>query len=122
MDQSIAGVGGLTSTTDDMLTWLDANLDERSTPLGPALRAQLSVRRKKPPMPGETGPREVAIGWHIDHRPGGDAVWHDGGTAGYRSFAGWNPALKTGLVVLANSSATDPQDLGLWALGTTNLA
>jgi CubicO group peptidase (beta-lactamase class C family) len=120
VDQAIAGVGGLSSTTDDLLTYLEAEIGLNATPLGPAMKAQLSVRRKKPPLSGDKGPREVAIGWHIDHRPGGDAVWHDGGISGYRTFAGWNPALGTGVAILANSTATDLHDLAFWALGTAS--
>jgi CubicO group peptidase (beta-lactamase class C family) len=120
MDQAISGVGGLVSTTDDLLAWLEANMGATPTPLGPVLKAQLSVRRKKPPMPEDKGPREVAIGLHIDHRLAGDVVWHDGGTNGYRAFAGWNPAVRTGVVILANSNATDLHDLAFWALGTAH--
>lgn len=120
MDQAVAGVGGLYSTTDDLLSYLEAQIGLKATPLGSALRAQLSTRRLKPRLPTDKGPREAAIGWHIDHRPEGDAVWHDGGTSGYRTFAGWNPMLGTGAAILANSSATDASALGFWALGTAN--
>jgi CubicO group peptidase (beta-lactamase class C family) len=120
MDQAIAGVGGLCSTTDDLLTYVEAEIGLRATPLAGAMRAQLSVLRKKPVQTDDRGPREAGIGWQVDHRPGADVVWHDGGTSGYRTFAGWNPTLKTGIVVLSNSDATNPKDLAFWALGASD--
>jgi CubicO group peptidase (beta-lactamase class C family) len=117
MDQAIVGAGGLVSTADDLLAWLEAQMGLKATPLASAMRAQLSVRRPKPAQPGDKGPREVAIGWHIDHRPGGEVVWHDGGARGYRAFAGWSPALRTGVAVLANCEGSDPKELAFRALG-----
>src|SRR5882724_8733483 len=54
---------------------------------------------------------EIAMGWHIFNKVGTEMVWHNGGTAGYRSFAGFVPAKKTGVVVLCNTSL-DNDDLG----------
>jgi hypothetical protein len=44
-------------------------------------------------------------------------VWHNGGTYGFRSFAGFNPATKTGVVVLCNTFA-DNDDIGVHVLDT----
>lgn len=90
-------VGGLRSTADDLLLFLEAAIGLRPSPLKAALDAQLSVKRPK-----ESPAREVAITWHIQHSPGGDVIWHDGGTGGFRSFLGYNPALRTGVVILSN--------------------
>jgi CubicO group peptidase (beta-lactamase class C family) len=117
MDQAAVGIGGLNSTAADLMSFLEAAMGLRSTPLAPAFQAMLSVKRPKPPQPGEFRVREVAIGWHIQHSRGGDALWHDGGTGGYSTFAGYNPALKTGVVILSNSWASgDLHDLGYWLL------
>jgi hypothetical protein len=51
------------------------------------------------------------MGWHIFSRYGTEIVWHNGGTAGYRSFAGFAPGKKKGVVVLVNTSF-DSDDLG----------
>lgn len=48
---------------------------------------------------------EVGLGWHR-RRIGKSGVlcWHNGGTGGYRSFAGFIPESKIAVVVLANST------------------
>ncbi len=55
------------------------------------------------------------MAWHIFHKFGTDIVWHNGGTAGYRSFTGFTPAKKSGAVVLCNT-AFDSDDLGFHIL------
>ena len=47
---------------------------------------------------------EIALGWHIFKTPGGDIIWHNGGTGGYRTFMGYNPRTRVGVVVLSNTS------------------
>ncbi|HEX8830069.1 MAG TPA: DUF3471 domain-containing protein, partial [Longimicrobium sp.] len=47
---------------------------------------------------------------------GGDVVWHNGGTGGYRSFAGFRPATGAAVVVLTNSGGPGADDLGFHLL------
>jgi D-alanyl-D-alanine-carboxypeptidase/D-alanyl-D-alanine-endopeptidase len=106
--------GGLRSDADDMLTLLGAELGYVKTPLGPALRAQWSTVRRP-----AINPRvKVALGWHVTLRPEGQIVWHNGGTPGFRSFAGFNPKTGVGVVVLsnANTGVLGPDDIGLHLL------
>lgn len=103
---AFVGAGGLRSTANDMMTFLVAAM--QPSLIRPLVEAQLSVRRPKQ-QPG----REVAVTWHIEHLPHGDAVWHDGGTGGYRSFVGFNPATGAGAVVLSNVG----DDLGVIDIG-----
>jgi CubicO group peptidase (beta-lactamase class C family) len=103
---ALAGAGALRSTANDMLKFLAANLELTDTPLKPAMRRMRSVHR-------ETGTPdlEIAMAWHVFHKFGTDIYWHNGGTAGYRSFAGFVPAKKTGVVVLCNTFF-DIDDMG----------
>jgi serine-type D-Ala-D-Ala carboxypeptidase/endopeptidase len=50
------------------------------------------------------GPMEVALGWHIMKTPNGEIIWHNGGTGGYRSFMGYNPRTRVGVIALSNTS------------------
>jgi CubicO group peptidase (beta-lactamase class C family) len=95
---ALAGAGALRSTANDMLKFLAANLELTDSPLKPAMRRMRTVHR-------ETGmpDLEIAMAWHVFHKFGADIFWHNGGTAGYRSFAGFDPAKKTGVVVLCNT-------------------
>jgi serine-type D-Ala-D-Ala carboxypeptidase/endopeptidase len=104
----LAGAGGLRSTADDMLTFLGANLGYEKTPLAAAMAAQLGIRR---PAGGPNA--EIAYNWFVQTRDGHPIVWHNGGTGGYRSFAGFDPKARRGVVVLTNiSSPIGGDDLG----------
>jgi serine-type D-Ala-D-Ala carboxypeptidase/endopeptidase len=91
---TLAGAGALRSSANDMLTFLEAFLGYRETPLAPAMKAMLEVRRR-------VGNTRFGIGlaWGIL----GEVAWHDGGTGGFRSFAGYNPKERIGVVVLSNA-------------------
>jgi CubicO group peptidase (beta-lactamase class C family) len=102
---ALAGAGALRSTANDMLKFLAANMELTDTPLKAAMRRMRSVRK-------DTGSPnlEIAMAWHIFTQYG-DLYWHNGGTAGYRSFAGFDPVKKTGVVVLCNTFF-DIDDIG----------
>jgi D-alanyl-D-alanine-carboxypeptidase/D-alanyl-D-alanine-endopeptidase len=93
--QSLAGAGALRSSANDMLTFLEAFLGYRASPLAPAMKAMLEVSR---PV-GKTG-LETRLGWNTL----GEIVWHDGGTGGFRSFIGYDPKARVGVVALSNAS------------------
>jgi D-alanyl-D-alanine-carboxypeptidase/D-alanyl-D-alanine-endopeptidase len=107
---ALAGAGALRSTTNDMLKFLAAAMELRDTPLRAVFRRTLAGRR-----PTGTPDLEIAMGWHIWNKFGTEIIWHNGGTGGYRSFAGFDPAKKKGVVVLCNT-AFGVDDLGLHAL------
>jgi D-alanyl-D-alanine-carboxypeptidase/D-alanyl-D-alanine-endopeptidase len=91
---TLAGAGALRSSANDILTFLEAFLGYKESPLAPAMKAMLEVRR---PV-GETG-FEIGLGWNIL----GEIVWHDGGTGGFRSFIGYDPKARVGVVALSNA-------------------
>lgn len=57
----------------------------------------------------------MAMSWHIKKGENGDVIWHNGGTGGYRSFAGFVKETGKGVVLLANSSAA-ADDIGFYLL------
>jgi serine-type D-Ala-D-Ala carboxypeptidase/endopeptidase len=91
---TLAGAGALRSSVNDILTFLEAFLGYKESPLAPAMKAMLEVRR---PV-GKTG-FEIGLGWNIL----GEIVWHDGGTGGFRSFIGYDPKARVGVVALSNA-------------------
>lgn len=97
---TLAGAGALRSTTNDMLTFLAAELGFKPTPLKAEMDAQLAPRR---PAGSNV---EVALGWHITKFPTGEVIWHNGGTGGYRTFFGFDPKARVGVVVLTNFANT----------------
>jgi CubicO group peptidase (beta-lactamase class C family) len=103
---AIAGAGALRSTVNDVLKFLAANLELVDTPLKPAMR-RMRASRHSTGAPG----MDILLGWHTLSREGSEMVWHNGGTGGYRSFAGFDAAKKTAVVVLCNTSF-DIDDIG----------
>ena len=96
---TLAGAGRLLSTARDVVTFLSANMGLRETALRDAMR-----RTHEPRLP--TGERDVqiALGWHVKTVGDRQIVWHDGGTGGYSSYAGFLRDGGVGVVVLSNSS------------------
>lgn len=111
---ALAGAGALRSTLNDMLTFLAANLDGASKPLGATLQATHGSRRPTT-LPNTT----VGLTWHILHAHDTDIVWHNGETAGYHSFIGFDPSRHVGVVILSNS-ATSIDDLGFHFIDERN--
>lgn len=121
---TLAGAGALRSTTRDMLTFLGVELGIESSILKDAMAEQLSFRRPAGAPNASGAPEmEIALGWIVQSNPRGTVIWHNGGTGGYRTYIGFNPATKTGVVVLSNA-ATDagPDDIGRHLLIGTPLA
>jgi serine-type D-Ala-D-Ala carboxypeptidase/endopeptidase len=111
---ALAGAGALRSSANDMLTFLAANLGYVKTPLAAAMAAQLSIRRPGGP------PMEIAYNWFVFARNGKSIIWHNGGTGGYRSFMGFDPDARAGVVVLTNfSTPAGVDDIGRHLLNAT---
>jgi CubicO group peptidase (beta-lactamase class C family) len=110
---TFAGAGALRSSANDMLTFLAANLGYLKSPLAPAMAAMLASRRKT----GSPGTGEIGLGWLIVKPSSYEIVWHNGGTGGYRSFLGFVPSTRVGVVVLSNTfTATGVDDIGMHLL------
>ncbi len=105
---ALAGAGALRSSANDMLTFLAANLGYTKSPLAAAMAAEVSIRR-----PTGSPNMEIAYAWHIQTKDGNSIIWHNGGTGGYRTFMGFDPKSRVGVVVLSNiSTAAGPDDIG----------
>ena len=111
---TLAGAGALRSTARDMLTFLAANIDTARAALNRELATTHAPRRAagSPAM-------QIGLAWHILSRPGGSIVWHNGGTGGYRSFVGFDPVRRVGIVILANSNNAAVDDLGFHLIDQT---
>ena len=107
---ALAGAGALRSTTADMLAFVAANAGLEET----RLHAVLSSTHE-PREPAGSPSMQIGLGWHIRSGEGVAAVWHNGGTGGYRSFAGFVQDGNTGVVVLTNSNRS-ADDIGFHLL------
>jgi len=105
----VQGAGAIRSTAEDMLKYLGANMGIIESELYPAM--QLSHKYSG----GGNDVIKAGLGWFTMNVEGVDVVWHDGGTGGYMSFAGFTKDGKMGVVVLTNSTGF-PDDIGFHLL------
>ena len=73
-------------------------MGERPTPLAKAFAAMTTARR-----PTGAPALEIALDWHVFTANGHDVVWHNAGTAGYRTFIGFDLKARTAVVALSNA-------------------
>lgn len=105
----MAGVGGVRATLPDMLRYLEGELGTRESAITPALaRTQEEVAR----VDGHT----MGMNWFLTSRNGHTRIWHEGGTGGFSSFAGFDRTAKRAVVLLSDTALTASG--GLWSLGS----
>jgi len=97
---ALAGAGGLRSSTADLARFAQAQLQPDQGPLAAAIR--LSQDRAHAART-DSEDTTITLGWHITRTRDGAVYWHNGGTGGYRSFVGFDPQARRGVVVLSNS-------------------
>jgi serine-type D-Ala-D-Ala carboxypeptidase/endopeptidase len=105
---TLAGAGALRSSANDMLTFLEAFLGYKESPLAPAMKAMLEVRRP-------VGKIEIGLAWFISSNDGREIALHDGGTTGFCSFTGYDAEERIGVVVLSNT-LSNVDDIGFHLL------
>jgi serine-type D-Ala-D-Ala carboxypeptidase/endopeptidase len=95
----LAGAGALRSTVADLLAFLRLQLGEGDPALA---RAAALTHAPRPRHRGVT----IGLGWTRLPLLGTERelLFHNGGTGGFRSFAGFVPATHTAVVVLSNSA------------------
>lgn len=94
---ALAGAGALRSTAADMLTYLEAQLAPRATPLAQAITLAQQPRAEF------QGDARIALGWLVRGDSAASTWLHAGGTAGFSTLAAFVPARKLGVVVLSNA-------------------
>jgi CubicO group peptidase (beta-lactamase class C family) len=103
---ALAGAGGLRSTITDMAAFLRATIRawDGDDPGGLGAAVRLSRDTVHPVNRWSW----VHLGWmglRLHPRFGSaHQIWHNGGTGGFRSWAGFVPEKRTGVVVLANTA------------------
>ncbi|NKI35568.1 serine hydrolase [Wenzhouxiangella sp. XN79A] len=90
---ALAGAGALWSTAGDLLRLADVLLGDRDPSLDHSTAADFE------PV-AAAGEFEVTRVWHVAATAQGPLYWHNGGTAGHRSFFAVRPATDEALVIL----------------------
>lgn len=99
IEDFMPAAGSLRSNADDMLRFLIACLSPPTEPPGPALAlAQQPHARGRKRL-------EIGLCWMIFSPPRAPKiVWHNGGTWGFRSFAGVAPESRTAVILMSNTA------------------
>jgi D-alanyl-D-alanine-carboxypeptidase/D-alanyl-D-alanine-endopeptidase len=107
----LAGAGALLSDAVYMLAFLAANVRPDTSRLGRAMALAHEPR-------AGAGSPAMAIGlsWQRLNLDGDTILWHNGGTAGFRSFAGFRPSNGTAVIMLTNSGGQGEDDVGFHLL------
>jgi beta-lactamase class C len=115
----VPAAGGVNSSIKDLAIWMQAQMGEEPQVLSP--RVLSTVQSPRANTPGELGRmrkfRErlttatYGLGWRAYDYAGHRIIGHRGGVTGYRSLVMFDPASKSGVVALWNSSATQPGGL-----------
>ena len=107
LNQALEGAGALRSNVRDMTKFLEANIGILNSPITDLLKGCHKQQCFAWPD------TNIGLGWIISHSENADVIWHNGGTGGFRTFLGFNPKTKKGVVVLSNSTEVWPDQFGL---------
>jgi serine-type D-Ala-D-Ala carboxypeptidase/endopeptidase len=105
--------GALRSTANDLLVFLKALLGSKKSELLPAMKAMSVTRR-----PGGMQPaQQIALAWNVYADKGREVLWKNGSVGGFRSFIGYDPEARRGVVALINAqTGVGADDIGLHLL------
>jgi serine-type D-Ala-D-Ala carboxypeptidase/endopeptidase len=105
---ALAPSGALRSTARDMAKFLQACLGFRDTPPNASIRECIKPLR----IMGD-GPSKVGLNW-MSSSATPPIYWHNGATAGFRAFAGFEPEAGIGVVVMTNTNTgSAPEAVGM---------
>jgi D-alanyl-D-alanine-carboxypeptidase/D-alanyl-D-alanine-endopeptidase len=107
----LPGDGGIRSTANDLLKLLSAELGLTHSILSASM-----AKTQIPRRPTDEDTMKIGLGWGIVSKSG--VIWHNGETAGFCAWMGFDPAKHYGIVVLCNC-ATDPDVPGATIMGLT---
>ncbi len=106
---ALSGAGALRSTTADLARFARIQLARLDNPLKHDLAADREIV-------GQAGGFDITRVWHVGQSADGRIFWHNGGTGGFWSFFGFQPATREAVAILV-SGDPDPTGIGLRWLG-----
>lgn len=117
----VPAAGGVNGSISDMGNWMLANMGAYPHVLSPEALAKLQTpqvitprerRRVRRFFPRMTR-AEYGLGWRIYDYAGNKTIGHRGAVNGYRAMIMFDPARKSGVAVLWNSSSNQPVGIQL---------
>jgi CubicO group peptidase (beta-lactamase class C family) len=92
----LQGAGTIKSCLNDLFLYLEANMGLRTSPLA----APMSLSHQS--VFSISSDERIGLGWGLYDMPGQEILWHNGLTAGYTSYMGFNKTLGNGVIILFN--------------------
>ncbi len=105
--QSLAAAGDLVSNAADMMKFACMCLGQTDSKLKPLV--DLAARKRADVAPGTT----VGLAWLALDNGKRRIVWHNGGTGGFLSFFGFEPARNRAVFMVVNCNGPAVTNLGL---------
>lgn len=96
---ALAGSGGLYSTVDDLLDFVELFLGRGPQPLAAAAAIMVEPQR-----PADDERNRMGLGWRVQTLDDGQTLWSHGRADGYRSFMGFDPQARLAVVGLTNAA------------------
>lgn len=97
------GAGAIKSDAQDLVRFILINMGEIDSDIYPLLKKMQAIQ-----YPTDSPITYIGLGWHINTETGNNIIWHNGGTGGFRSFIGFDPIIKKGVVLLTNNAFAIP--------------
>jgi CubicO group peptidase (beta-lactamase class C family) len=96
---ALNGSGGLYSTVNDMLRFVELFVGRGPQSLTTAGATMLEPRR-----PGDGPDTRMGLGWRVTTSEGVRRMWSSGRADGYRAFMGFDPVARVAVVALTNAA------------------
>lgn len=97
---ALNGSGGLYSTVNDLLQFIEVFLGRGPQPLVAA-----GATMREPRQPGDGPDTRMGLGWRVTtSKGGGKTMWSSGRADGYRAFMAFDPHTQVGVVALTNAA------------------
>jgi CubicO group peptidase (beta-lactamase class C family) len=96
---ALDAAGGLYSTVDDLLKFIEVFLERGPQPLVTAGAMLLEPRRA-----GDGPDTRMGLGWRVTTTHGMTTIWSSGRADGYRAFMGFDPRARVAVVALTNAA------------------
>jgi len=96
----LAGAGGILSTTEDLSKFVIAQFNTSNKVLELTRQKTFEINDNM----------DIGLGWHLLKSQSKNIwYWHNGGTGGYSSSMVFDEKTKTGIIILSNVSAFNPE-------------
>jgi serine-type D-Ala-D-Ala carboxypeptidase/endopeptidase len=112
---ALDAAGGLLSTVDDLLKFVELFLGR-----GPQSLVAAGATMLEPRRPGDDPDTRMGLGWRVTTDRGVQTLWSSGRADGYRAFMAFDPRARLAVVALTNGATNvGVDDIGRHVLDPT---